>query len=186
MKKIILIICLICFAQSANAEIDYIKIYADMDVPTHSYIHNIDPDQYFETKNFTWSPYPSFRLVSPLYFKSIAIEPGYYLLTPREYKGKWYILFKQAGFIRYIIPTYNRDIVPEFFYAHNLPKAKLTFGQKLNIGTLNFIGKYFPSARREPIPQTYLETTDLDNNYISIVLYWGNFRYYTILRSVRL
>lgn len=188
MKKLVLLLSLICFSAAANAAniSNYEQIYRDMPIPTHQYIHNIDPGENYDTKDTTWSPYPLFRLVAPLYFKSIAIEPGYYALTPREYKGDWYILFKEAGKIRYIIPVYNRDIVPETFYDENLPKPKLTFTQKFHIKALDFIGKHFKRSKRKPAPQTYLEVTDLDNNFVSLVIYYGNYRYYTIMRTIKL
>ena len=155
-------------------------------MPAVKYIHDIDPGEYYDTQNSTWSPYPLFRLTSPLYFKDIAIEPGYYLLTPREHKGDWYILFKEAGKIKYIVPVYEREIVPLTFYDDNLPNPKLAPTQKIHLKMLDFMGKHFDSAKRKPTPKTYLEITDLDNNFVSLVIYWGDYRYYTIFRTIRL
>ena len=31
-----------------------------------------------------------------------------------------------------------------------------------------------------------IEITDLDNNFVSLVIYWGDYRYYTIFRTIRL
>jgi len=188
MKKFILAIFLIILTAKACfcADFDYQKVYRELESPDFSYMHNVDPKQYYECKGFTWSPYPLFRLNSPLYFKKISIEPGYYNLTPREHKGKDYILFKESGLVKYIIPVYKKGFVPEFFYDENLPQAKLTFGQSFQIKSLDFIGKHFPSAKRKPAPQTFLEVTDLDNNFISIVVYFKEFRYYLILRTVRM
>ena len=157
-----------------------------MPVPTHRYIHDIDPGEYQDTMYTTWSPYPLFRLTAPLYFKSIAIQPGYYLLTPREHEGKWYILFKEAGRIKYIIPCYKRDMVPFGFYENNLPKVKLTRPQKIREEALKWIGKHKNSAKRKPTPDTFLDANDLDNNFISLIVYWGNYRYYFVLRSIQL
>jgi len=168
------------------ADFDYQQTYRELALPTFSYIHNIDPGQYYDCKDTTWSPYPLFRLNSVLYFKTIAIQPGYYNLTPREHKGNWFVLFKEAGFVKYIIPVYNRDFVPEYFYEENLPKPKLTAGQKFQLGMYDWIGKHFKSAKRKPAAQTYLEVTDLDNNFISIVVYYNEFRYHMILRTIQL
>lgn len=170
----------------ADIDVDIEEQYRKMPVPEHKYIHDIDPDEYQDTMYSTWSPYPLFRLTSPLYFKTIAIEPGYYLLTPREHEGKYYILFKQAGKIKYIVPTYKKEMVPYNFYKDNLPQIKMTKVQIIREKTLNWVGKHFDSAKRQPTPDTYLEASDLDNNFISIVLYWGNYRYYFVLRSIRL
>ena len=168
------------------SQAEYEQIYRDLEVPTFRFIHDVDPDQYYDMKDAAWSPYPLMRLNSPIYFKSITIMPGYYLLTPRQYKGDWYILFKEAGKVKYIIPTYDREIVPVMFYDDNLPQPKLAPSQKVHLKLLDIMGKFVPSAKREPTPQTYLETTDLDNNFVSIVIYWGNYRYYTIFRTIRL
>ncbi len=187
MKKIILILVLSLFATSVFAEESSLEqVYRDLEPADFSYVHDIDPGEMYDTQNTSWSPYPLFRLTSPLYFKKTTIEPGYYLLTPREHKGSWYILFKEAGRIRYIIPAYNREMVPMGFYDENLPKPKLTPSQKFHIKFYDFVGKHVKSSQRKPAPNTYLEATDLDNNFISIVIYWGNYRYYMILRTIAL
>jgi hypothetical protein len=187
MKKILLILFLCFLGLAGMAEdFDYEQVYRDLPVPTFQYVHGIDPGEYYDTKNSAWTPYPLFRLTAPLFFKTTAIEPGYYTLTPRQQDGNWYILFKEAGRVKYIIPAYDRKIVPAFFYDENLPKPKMTLSQKFQINALDFIGRHIKSSRRKPAPQTYLETTDLDNNFVSLVIYWGDFRYYTIFRTIRL
>lgn len=188
MKKWLLIIFLFIFcALDVNAKtIDYEQIYRDLETPKVKFIHDIDPGEYYDTQNSTWSPYPLFRLTSPVYFKDITIEPGYYLLTPREYKGDWYMLFKEAGKIRYIIPVFDREIVPVTFYDDNLPQPKLAPSQKLHLKMLDVMGKVVPSAKRKPTPKTFLEITDLDNNFVLMVIYWGDYRYYTIYRTIQL
>lgn len=187
MKKWVLLIFVIMFSSCAFAkDVDYEQVYRDLEVPSHKYVHDIDPGEYYDTQTSTWSPYPLLRLLAPIYFKTIAVEPGYYLLTPREYKNNWYMLFKENGKIKYIVPIYDREIVPEFFYDENLPKPKLSPTQKMHLGMLDFIGKFVPSAKRKPAPQTYLELTDLDNHFISLVVYWGNYRYYTIFRTIQM
>lgn len=187
MRKFLVILAILVSAMGVRAEnVDFEQIYRDLEVPTLKYVHNIDPGEYYDTQNSTWSPYPLIRLTTTLYFKSIAVEPGYYLLTPREHKGNWYMLFKEAGRIKYIIPIYDKQIVPLTFYDENLPKVKLTPTQKIHLVLLDTMGKFFPSAKRKPTPQTYLEVTDLDNNFVSVVVYWGSHRYYTIFRTIQL
>ncbi len=187
MKRFFLTFLILLTGLAVSAKnIDYEQIYRDLEVPTHRYIHDVDPGEYYDTHTSTWSPYPLFRLSSPIYFKTIAIEPGYYVLTPREYKDNWYILFKDSGKIRYIIPVYDREVVPVTFYEDHIPQKKLTITQSLHIKALDTIGRIFPSAKRKPTPQTYLEATDLDHNYLSLVIYWGNYRYYTIFRTIQL
>ena len=164
---------------------DYAQIYNSLEVPTFSYLHDIDPEQYYDLKDATWSVYPLLRLISPIYFKTITIEPGYYLLTPREHEGNWFILFKQNGVVKYIIPVYERDYTPEMFYDEHIPKPKYTFAQKVHMGFLDFIGNLKSTKRKTPV-QTYLEVNDLENYFISIVIYYGSHQYFTIFRSIRL
>lgn len=164
---------------------DYAQIYSDLEIPTFSYLHDIDPDQYYDMKDTSWSEYPLLRLNSPIYFKSITIEPGYYLLTPREYKGNWFMLFKQNGVVKHIIPVYNRDYTPEMFYDEHIPKPKYTTAQKIHMGFLDFIGNFKSTKRRTPV-QTYLEVNDLENYFVSIVIYYGSHKYSTIFRTIRL
>ena len=169
-----------------SQDIDIEQMYRDMPVPEFRYVHNIDPGEYQDTRYSTWSPYPLFRLTSPLYFKTVAIEPGYYLLTPREHDEKWYILFKEAGKIKYIVPCYKREMVPMDFYKNNLPQIKMTKIQLIREKTLQLVGKKFNSSKRKPIPDTFLEVDDKDNNFISMIVYWGNYRYYLVLRTIQL
>lgn len=167
-------------------DIDVEQMYRDMPVPTFKYVHNVDPGEYQDVMYSTWSPYPLFRLTAPLFFKTIAIEPGYYLLTPREHDGAWFILFKEAGKVKYIVPCYKKEMVPVDFYKNHLPQIKLTKTQLIREKALKFIGKNVKSSKRQPIPDTYLEASDLDNNFISIIVYWGNYRYYFVLRTTQL
>ena len=164
---------------------DYAQIYNDLDVPTFSYLHDIDPDQYYDMKDTSWSVYPLFRLNSPLYFKNITIEPGYYLLTPREHNGNWFMLFKQNGTVKHIISVYERDYTPETFYNDHIPKPKYTTAQKIHMGFLDFIGNFKSTKRKTPV-QSYLEVNDLENYFVSIIIYYGSHKYSTIFRTIRL
>ena len=164
---------------------DYTQIYNDLEVPTFSYLHDIDPDQYYDMKDTSWSMYPLFRLNSPLYFKNITIEPGYYLLTPREHNGEWFMLFKQNGVVKHIVPVYERDYTPETFYDDHIPKPKYTTAQKIHMGFLDFIGNFKSTKRKTPV-QSYLEVNDLENYFVSIIIYYGSHKYSTIFRTIRL
>ena len=164
---------------------NYSDIYNSLEPADFSYLHNIDPDQYYDTKDAAWSIYPLLRLNSAIYFKNQTVEPGYYLLTPREHKGKWYMLFKQNGVVMHIIPVYDRDYTPETFYDQHIPKPKLKPSQKIHMGILNTVGKVKSSKRKEPV-KSYLEVNDLDNYFISIIVYYGGHKYSTIFRTIRL
>lgn len=188
MRKIAILLFLIIFAAKASfaSEVDFRKIYLDLEVPTFSYVHGIDPGQYYDMKNSSYSPYPLFRLTSPIYFKTITISPGYYALTAITHKGEPYILFKEVGLVKYIIPVYKKELVPEGFYEAHLPKAKLTPTQKISNAFYGFVGKHIKSSQRKPPIKTYLEVNDLDNKFVSLVIYYGDYRYYTIFRTVQL
>ena len=93
MKKLVIIFSILILGLAVQAEpTDYEQIYRDMPVPDFSYVHDVDPGEYYDTERSTWSPYPLLRLTAPLYFKTISIAPGYYLLTPRQQDGNWYYL----------------------------------------------------------------------------------------------
>ena len=187
MKKILQVLFILLLGTCVySAETDYEQIYRELEKPDFSYVHNIDPGEMNDIQHTTPTPYPHITITTPLKFKGITIEPGYYLLTPRQHKGNWYILFKEQGKVKYIIPVYNREIVPMGFYDENLPKPKLTPSQKFQIKFFDFVGKYVKSSQRKPAPNTFLETTDLANNFISVVIYWGDHRYYMILRTIQL
>jgi len=162
---------------------DIAEIYRNLEVPNFRYVHDLDPEEYVDTLNAARSPYSLFRLTAPLYFKTITIPPGYYLLTPRQREGDWFMLFKEAGKVKYIVPIYDKKIVPMDFYKDNLPEEKTTWSQRQHLRLLKWVSKRKSAQRPEP-KQTYLEAEDLDDNFIVIILYWGDYKYYMVLRSV--
>ncbi|MBQ7126069.1 hypothetical protein IJO12_03185 [bacterium] len=164
---------------------DYAAIYNALEMPDFEYLHNIDPDQFYDMKDATWAPYPLLRLNSYIYFKDRAIEPGYYLINPREHNGKWYLLFKQNGVVHHIIPVYEREITPMNFYETHLPKPKLTPSQKVHMSLLDFLGKFKSTKRKEQV-KSYMEINDLDNYFVSIIIYYGTHKYHTIFRTIKL
>ena len=169
--------------QKHYSQDDYEQAYRDMQVPTFTFVHGIDPDQYYDMKDATWSPYPLFRLNSPLYFKTLVIPPGYYLLTPRQYKNKWYILFKEAGTVKYTIPVFNQCYAEAGYYHTHLKELDMSRSARWHIKFLNSWGKYIRKSKRLPAIQTNLELTDLDNNFLLIDIYYGHYKYQTIFRT---
>jgi hypothetical protein len=188
MRNIILILCLFVLGLGKTfcAEPDYRQIYLNLQVPTFSYVHGIDPGQYYDNKDAAYSIYPLFRLSTPLYFKTITILPGYYDLTPVSNKGQDYLLFKDCGIVKYIIPVYKKELVPLGFYESHLPKPKLTLMQKMNKGFYNFLGKHVASAQRKEPVKTYIDVHDLDNQLVLIIIYYADYKYYTIYRTVQI
>ena len=170
-------------AEKVYTQAEYEQIYRDLEVPTFTFIHGVDPDQYYDLKDAAWSPYPLMRLNSPIYFKSITIEPGYYLLTPRQYKGDWYILFKEAGKVKYTIPVFEKNYTDPMYYQNNLKEVDMKRSQRWMVKFLNGVGKYFKRSKRKPPIKTNLELTDLDNKFLLIEVYYGSMRYKTIFRT---
>lgn len=162
---------------------EYQQIYRDLEVPTFRFHHDVDPDQYYDLKDAAWSPYPLMRLNSPIYFKSITIMPGYYLLTPRQYKGDWYILFKEAGKVKYIIPVFERNYTEAMYYETHLKEVDMKKSQRWMVRFLDGVGKYVRRSKRKPPIKTNLELTDLDNKFLLIEVYYGSMRYKTIFRT---
>ena len=85
----------------------------------------------------------------------------------------------------HIIPVYERDYTPEGFYEKHLPQPKLTPTQKIHMGFLDFVGKFQKSKRKEPI-KSYMEIHDLENHFVSIIIYYGDRKYSTIFRTIKL
>ena len=162
---------------------EYQQIYRDLEVPTFRFHHDIDPEQYYDMKDAAWSPYPLMRLNSPIYFKSITIMPGYYLLTPRQYKGDWYILFKESGKVKYIIPVFEKNYTEAMYYETHLKELDMKKSQRWMVKFLNGVGRYIKKSKRKPSVKTNLELTDLDNKFLLIEVFYGPMRYKTIFRT---
>ena len=128
--------------------IDIEQMYRDMPVPEFKYMHNIDPGEYQDTMYSTWSPYPLFRLTTPLFFKSIAIEPGYYLLTPREKNGKkirYTGMISAEKVVRQALKDYKKgkDLsAPGFFSQYFRFYSKVTPTRIVMKQWTTIIGKY--------------------------------------------
>ena len=185
MRKFLIIFILLLLGNVSFAE-NYRQIYKNLEVPTFAYLHGVDPMHFFENKDSSYSVYPLLRLSSPLYFKSITIMPGYYDLTPREYQGKDYILFKQNGKVLHILPTFKKDIVPIDFYKKHLPKEKKPITAKIGDGFHKLIAKINKNAKRRPLAKTYLEVNDVTDNFVELVIYYDEFRYYVLVRTVKM
>lgn len=159
------------------------KIYNQQEPADFDYIFGLDPYQNEEYTKYMYSPYPLLRLGVTIVFKNSVIQPGYYLLTPREKNGKTWILFKDNGKVLYTIPVYKEDNVAESFWEDKIPHPNLNAYEKLRKNTMNFIGKKFGSKnQRTPIPNAYIEFDD-KGDFWNMVLYYGNKKYYTIFKK---
>ena len=171
-------------SKPAFADEDFQKIYDELENPNFEYIFGIDPFQSEDYTKYMFSPYPLFRSGTTFIFKDIKIPPGYYLLTPRKHEGKTYVLFKEQGRVKYMIPTYNVDITTEEFYDEYIPKPKASAWKKFKTAIADTVGTMFPKkTQRKPIPNSYMEINDIDGEFWQIILYYGTGKYYLIFKQ---
>lgn len=186
MRKILLTILFISnliLVNEAKA-LDYISLYNEAKPADFELIHNIDPYQNEDYLKYAWSPFPLFRLSSDVHFKGQTIPAGYYILTPRTMQGNDYVFFKEAGKVKYIIPVVKKELVPIDFYHNNLPLPKQTKWQKLCKNTRDgFYTVFRNSSRKTPPPSSYITTEILDGGYYSIILHYGESKYYLVFKS---
>lgn len=184
MKKIIIIFILISISQSVSFASDdnYDSLYYQTPLSTTKLMHNLDPFQDEEYLKYTWSPYPLFRTCSYLYFKDLSVPPGYYLLTPRKFKDRDYVLFKSNGKVQFIIPVLKKETVPPDFYDLNVPVPKQTKFQIFCKKASDTFYKHSKSSRRIPPPKSFIAVSDEDN-YFVMRLYYGDDCYVMAFRK---
>ena len=170
MKKLFLLLILLLsmsvFNLNAAAEPDYEILYAQAQEADFKFMHNIDPYQDEDNFKYAWSPYLLFRSSSTLTFKSSSIPAGYYLLTPREHKGKFWILFKEQGKVSYIIPVLRTEVVPPDFYKTHVPKPKKSCWKKLGDGIGQVFYRVFKSSKKQNPPSAYIEFERYEGNHL--------------------
>ena len=180
MKKFIVLILFFCLSISFDfAAEDYDALY-DNAQPFQSKLYNdIDPFQDEDTIRYSWSPYPLFRTSTDFYFKDDKIEPGYYLLTPRKLGDSDYVLFKQNGKVKHIIPVVKKGKTPLNFYEANTPSVAQTKWQKFSTKVkTKFYNKAKDSGRS--VPPRSLINVDVEAKYVIITFFYGEDKY-TIL-----
>ena len=176
-----LIIFILAITPVLAASYDYEKLYQDAE-PFKSKLYNdIDPYEDEDMIKYSWSPYPLFRTSADLYFKDYKIEPGYYILTPRTFGGKDYVLFKQNGKVQFIIPAAKKENTPLNFYEANTPQVKLTKWQKF---ATNVRRKFYDTARDSGRvqPPYSLVNVEVEVTYIIMNLYYGDDKFIVIFK----
>ena len=168
----------------ANEKDTYEEIYNKLEPADFEYMFGIDPYQAEDYTKYMYSPYPLFRVGVPFVFKDIKIEPGYYILTPRKRDGKNFVLFKENGRVKYLIPVYETDLVAPMFYDQYIPERKRGFCDKLGNGFSNTISRIFPKkTQRMPAPKAYIEVNDIEREFYQVILYYGEQKYYMIFKQ---
>lgn len=181
---IFLFISLVPLQTFAGEKETFDEIYEKLQPADFEYMFGIDPYQAEDYTKYMYSPYPLFRVGVPFIFKDIKIEPGYYILTPRKKGGRTFVLFKEQGRVKYLIPVYDVDIVDPLFYDQYIPEKKKGFWAKTGEKTLNFIGRLFPKkTQRMPAPKAYIEVNDIDREYFQVILFYGEQKYYMIFKQ---
>lgn len=169
---------------SAGEKETYEEIYEKLEPADFEYMFGIDPYQAEDYTKYMYSPYPLFRVGVPFIFKNTEIKPGYYILTPRKKDGRTFVLFKEQGRVKYLIPVYEIDLVDPLFYDQYIPERKDGFWEKARKKASNTIGRLFPKkTQRMPAPKAYIEVNDIEREFYQVILYYGTQKYYMIFRQ---
>ena len=183
MKKIVVWLIFILFLNilPTFADDDLDALYEAAEPFSSKLYNDIDPFEDEDSIKYAWSPYPLFRTSAYLYFKDFKIEPGYYILTPRTLQGKDYVLFKQSGKVKFIIPAAKKEPTPLNFYDANTPKMKLTKWQKFTSGVRK---KFYDTAKdsMRSTPPSCLVNVDAEVKYIILTLYYGEDKYTVLFK----
>lgn len=163
----------------ANAEYD--TLYENAQPFESSLYNGIDPFQDEDNIRYSWSPYPLFRTSADMFFKDFRIKPGYYLLTPRNLKGKDYVFFKQNGKVVFIIPVAKKERTPVNFYDANIPQMKLTKWQKFTTGVQKKFNNFAKDSGRISPPKSLIKV-DVEIKYIIMNFYYGEDKYILLFK----
>ena len=187
MKRLIYIFTvLILLSSCAFCADDYLKLYEEAQPYGSKFFNDIDPWQDEDSLKYAWSPYPLFRSSEPLYFKNyFKIEPGYYLLTPRELDNKYYVLFKQNGKVRFIVPVVQVKLTPVNFYPQNTPHKKPTFWGKVGQKLADVANGVCRDNKRQKPPSSLLKMENKTPFYV-MHFYYGERCYIMVFKNTNL
>lgn len=181
MRKLFLLIGLIIIFTSTTYAENLDALYDAAEPFKSKLYNNIDPFEDEDNIKYSWSPYPLFRTSAELFFKDEKIEPGYYLLTPRKLKEKYYVLFKQNGKVEHIIPVAKIEQTPLNFYNANTPQIKKTAWQKFTSAVRK---KFYDTAKDSgrSTPPSSLVDVAVEVKYIIINFYYGESKYVVLFK----
>lgn len=161
------------------------EIFSSTQPADFSLLKNVDPYQQEDYHDYAWTPYPLFRTCSNLYTQTGVIEAGYYLLVPREMKGRKYVFFKENGIVKHVVPVHKTEAVEAFFYENIMPQPKKNKWQKFTEGTAKKFHKTFKGSRKQAPPNAFIVTNHQDANYSEIILYYENTKYFMLFKMKR-
>lgn len=188
MKRFLLLLMFLCLISSSSKlyaeDSQYDEIYYNLAVPQITFENDVDPYEAEDNSQFHVSPYPLMRISSTLVFKEVKIPADYYLISPRKVNDSYYVLFKQGGKVKYVVPTYETEsVLPLTTYPQPEKKKKQWWDYPLTPlkwGLGIAMGKDDPPPRT---PQTMVKTYDLDSRYYAIDLYYNDRVYKTIFKK---
>ena len=189
MKRLFLILSIFFLFSSTVAraeDTNYIALYEEAQPYRSTFFNNVDPWQDEDSLKYAWSPYPLFRTSEDLYFKNLyKIEAGYYLLTPRKLEDKYYVLFKQNGKVKFIIPTVKVKPTPVNFYPQNAPRKKTTVWNKIGQKLADAANGVCKDNKRQKPPQSLLKLENQKPFYI-LHFYYGDKCYIMVFKNTNL
>ena len=121
-----------CFANENQIQKEnqkYEEIYRNLPEPDFSYIFNLDPYQSEEYTKYMYAPYPLFRTAIRFVFKNTVIEPGYYLLTPREKTDIGMCFLKQTARCSILSRCMKKTLLSRLSIKDMYPSANLHSGR---------------------------------------------------------
>lgn len=173
-------LCLCGTGFAYTSQDSYRGIYEELEPANFGYIFDLDPYQPEDYQKYIASPYPLLRSGTDFIFKGKTIPPGYYLLTPRVKDGRQYVLFKQDGKVKYIIPTYKTELVEPLFYERYVPTPKKTMWNKATDFGNKFVSKTAKNSKRTLPPKVYIDVNEIGNEFWEVVLYYDSQKYFMI------
>jgi hypothetical protein len=158
------------------------KIYNTLIPCDVTFENGLDPFEQQDNYPYGRSPYPLIRTVSRLYCQKTVIEPGYYLVTPRQLNARYYLLFKQQGKVLYTVPIYSESqINPAVQFPKPIdPYENAPFGLKSLFKLFGII-----SGRRTPVvktPDSKVDCFYFNDQYFGINIYYKDRLYKTIYK----
>ncbi len=180
-KTLLIFLIVFIFSVQAVFAEDYESLYNNAEPLGTTLYNDIDPFEDEDSLKYAYNPYPLFRTSAYLYFKDMTIAPGYYSITPRKLKGKDYILFKQGGKVKFIIPAAKKEMTPLNFYKANIPERKKTKWQKFSSAVSDKFYTTCIKSQKMPPPKSFIKV-DADIIYIIVTIYYGEDKYIILFR----
>lgn len=181
-RHLFLFLFLFLFSSQILFADDFDSLYDNLETFSSRLYNDIDPFEDEDNLKYAYNPYPLFRTSAYLYFKEIVIPPGYYSITPRKLKDKYYLFFKQGGKVQFIIPIAKKELTPINFYKANIPERKKTKWQKFAEKTGKKFYKLSKNSQKVTPPSSFVQV-EQNSIYIIVIVYYGEDKYTALFRK---